>query len=246
MIEIKIEGVDRTTRYLTDVERKQVPFALSRAINASAKDVQKAQRGELEGRLDRPKPYTLGGTYIQYSNKANLTATIGLIDKPKQGNRAPVKYLAAQIGGGHRRFVGYERALQRMGLLPNGYQVVPGQGAKLDRFGNLDAKQMNEVFGALKSKVRNLRVYTGKGKRAYAAGYFVSMPGNPKTSHLEPGVYKRVERARDSQPVPLLIFVKTGDYKKRLDLIAPSREAVQRGFNQHFAREFALAMKSAR
>lgn len=246
MITVKFEGLDQTLRLLDDTRKKQVPFAASRAINAMARDVQKTMRDELGSKIERPRPYTLNSTFIKYSSKYDLTAIVGLIDQPRGGGHAPAKYLAALLSGGRRRNVGYELALQGMGAMPAGYQVVPGSGAKLDAYGNLNRAQMTELFGALKSSVRNVRVYTGKGKRAYAAGYFVAMPGNPRTAHLEPGVYKRIERGTDSALQPVLLYVKPGDYRKRLDLITKGVAIAQRDFNTHFAREFRAALATAR
>lgn len=247
MIEISVKAdVEKAIRFLDDAQRRQVPFAASRAINATASDVKLAMRGEMSRSLDRPKAYTLGGLFVAPSNKRNLVATVGLIDKPKAGNRAPEKYLAPQIEGGSRRVKAFESALLKAGAMPAGYRVVPGAGAKIDRYGNISAAQMQEIFGAIKSNISNLRIFAGRGKRAHAVGYFVVAPGNPRTAHLAPGLYRRNERGGASTIVPVLLYVQGVSYRKRLDLMRPAETVVRQKFSAHFEREIAQALATAR
>lgn len=247
MIEISVQAdIKNAIRYLDDAQRRQLPFATSRAINAVANDAKLTMRGELAKSFDRPKPYTLGGLFVGRSDKRNLIATIGLIDQPRAGNRAPIKYLSAQIGGGTRRMQGFERALQKAGAMPYSYQVVPGEAAKLDAYGNLAKSQLAEIFGVIKAGIRNLRVHTGRGKRAYAKGYFVAMPGDTRTAHLQPGLYQRIERSGGSVIRPVLMYVHNSSYGKRLDLIRPAERTVRQKFAGHFDRELAAALDTAR
>lgn len=236
MIEITVDSRD-TTRWLDDVQRNQVPFATSVALNSTARIAQGSIRSEMQRVIDRPKPYTLGGTFVKNSTKRSLAAIVGLKDKATSGRSAGA-YLAPLVAGVPRKQTGWERALQGIGAIPNGMRAVPAAGAKLDSYGNLNKRQVTEIMGSLRSR---LRTFKGRGKRAHAAGYFVAMPGARFSSHLVPGIYYRVERAGESVIKPVVIFVRQARYKQML----PIESIVRTSVGQHFHLEFDGAMARA-
>lgn len=73
---------------------KQIPYAVSRALNDTAKDVQAELVRLLPRYLDRPTPFTEKAFAVRFSNKSHLVATIFI--KPIQE-----RYLRRQIEGGH-------------------------------------------------------------------------------------------------------------------------------------------------
>ncbi len=241
--------IKATMRQLTGLARDQIPFATSVAINNLAKRGQEAIRNQMQAKLDRPKPYTLGGTFIARGNKRNPVATVGLIDKPRGANRAPVKYLSAQVAGGARPMAGYEVALRAIGVLPNGWRAVPAERVDLDRYGNMFRRDLAEIIGALKS---GLRVAAGRGKNSHYRGYFVAGPGIRNTAHLHPGVWLRIEREggkirkwskkrKNSGLQPVLLFVDRTSYKPTLDI----RGAVETAVRLHARSELDSAVEYA-
>lgn len=228
-----------TTRWLNDLERKQIPFATSVALNKTARLAQAGIKEEMQRVLDRPKPYTLNGTFVANSTKYTLTATVGLKDKSASGRAAGV-YLRPLVAGMPRHQTGWERALQSIGAIPPGMRAVPAAAAKLDSYGNLSKTQVTEIMGALRTR---LRTYKGKGKRAFAAAYFAALPGNPRSRHLEPGIYRRIERGGESSIDPVVIFVSRATYRQRINLESTVRDAVRKNFARelHTALDHALA-----
>lgn len=103
-------------RALTDIPRKQLPFAMARAINDAAADVKLAEERQLERMLDRPTPFTKRGIYVRRANKAGLTAEVGV--KPVQR-----RYLDLQARGGVRR--------------PKRRALVIGVGLRRNKYGNI-------------------------------------------------------------------------------------------------------------
>lgn len=236
MIDIQVDTRD-ATRWLDRVQRQQVPFATSVALNRTAKLAEEGIKAELRRVLDKPKPYTLGGTFVANSTKRNLTAIVGLKDKATSGRAAGV-YLRPLVTGIPRQQTGWEKALEAIGALPRGMRAVPADGAKLDRFGNMDKRQVTEIMGALRTRMRS---YKGRGKRVYAAGYFVATPTARATAHLEPGIYTRIERAGDSVIKPVVVFVDRARYTQTIRLAT----TVQKSVTQHFQREFDSALSQA-
>lgn len=241
MITVHVD-ISPAIRHLDSIQRKQVPFATSVALNRTAKLAQEGIRTEMSSVFESPKPYTLGGTFTKPSTKTDLTAIVGLKDQAR-GGRPPAKYLRAEVTGGLRRSAGYELVLSKLGALPNGWRALPAGGAKMDRYGNMQSAQLTEIIGALKS---GARIYKGKGKRGHAAGYFIASPGGRNTAHLAPGIYYRVERNGESAIIPVLIFVASVTYKPRLNIERVVRLAVARHLQTEFNASLARALATAR
>lgn len=242
MITITVDTRE-TTRWLNDLERKQIPFATSAALNKTARLAQAGIKDEMQRVLDRPKPYTLNGTFVANSTKYNLTATVGLKDKAAGSGRAAGVYLRPLVAGIPRRQTGWERALQSIGAIPPGMRAVPAGGARLDGYGNLSKTLVTEIMGALRTR---LRTFKGKGKRAHAVGYFVVKPGDPRSRHLEPGIYSRVERAGENVIRPVVIFVSRTSYRPIIKLESTVRAAVEKNFAREFQSALDMALASAR
>jgi len=124
MITIKADFT-KTIKRLNNIERKQIPFAASQAINdVSEKATGQLRRGA-EQHLDRPTPFTLRGFRVQRSNKHNLRAFVYI---------APIQdaYLKYQVKGGTRT----SRAI-----------AVPVE-IKLNKYGNIPGKKSGLARGA--------------------------------------------------------------------------------------------------
>lgn len=229
---------------LAGLQREQIPFATSLALNRTAEAVQAELRAELGRLLDKPKPYTTRGTFIARSNKRQLVATIGLIDRPSRGNRGPAQYLAAELAGGPRKATAWERALRKAGALPDGWRAVPGEAARLDPYGNLHPRLLAEIFGTLRT---GIRIAAGRGKRASLQTYFVARPGDRATAHLAPGIYRRIEKAGQGSSIrPVVRFVGRTTYRRLFDLERIARRVVPREFPRQFEAAAAQAMATAR
>lgn len=110
------DNIDAFWRHLSDVGRKQVPFAAALAINDTAKDVKDAEETELDKKIDRPTPFTKRFIYLRRASKTRLTAWVGIKDRQ-------AGYLFRQIAGGTR--------------FPNGSALLIPVGQRVNQYGNL-------------------------------------------------------------------------------------------------------------
>lgn len=121
-------SVDMATfrRGLYEVERKQVPFAMARALTDTARDIADDWPEIMERGLDRPTPFTKKGSYVRPASKSRLVAEVGL-------KRRQNEYLRLQLTGGERR--------------PKGRALVVPAGMKLNKYGNMARGAVGKASG---------------------------------------------------------------------------------------------------
>lgn len=140
---------------------RQHERALLDALDATAVDVQAAERREMQDSFDRPTPNTLRGVYVQRTKNRVPVAEVGLSRglESSNRNRGPGRYLAPQIEGGSRRLKALEKLV---GSLPSGkgdvtglssggaFYLVPARFAKLDAYGNVSRGQIVQIMSQLR------------------------------------------------------------------------------------------------
>lgn len=197
-------------------------------------------------------PEKLDVTILPTIDARNLASKGGKIGVDQQ------KILAAQAFGGPRSDKKSEKALRRVGILPPGYQLTipkdPFPGSD-DGRGNIRGPFMVQLisyfqaFGEVgyranmtarrKAKLADKTVYssleTKKTRRLIrGAEFFISYGKlrSGKTNHLAPGIWAR-SGTEGVKVQPVLMFVRSGTYRARLDMDRVSREAdAQNYFNR--------------
>ena len=114
-------NIKEITKWTTNAQKKQIPFATSVAINNTLFDLKKEMAKQMDKKLDRPTPFTKRGFFI---NKAKKNLLVGvLLMKDIVAN-----YMHFQIEGGTR---------QTGKRIPVPYQP----NARLNKFGNIIGKK---------------------------------------------------------------------------------------------------------
>lgn len=229
----------------------QVAFATSLAINNTAFAAQKAVQGEMRRIFDRPTPWVINSLRVQRGNKTNPAAQVWF---RQESLGVEEGYLVRpHIGGGARPVKAMERRLQQAGMLPAGWAVVPGEGAKLDAYGNISRGQISlllNVLGTYREAGYNkadfrTRERLAKGTRkTYGVTYWVNPVGG-RSKHLLPGVYQRVATPFGSSLKPVLIFVRSTSYRARLDFAGIVRSTVEQRLPAEFDAAFDRAVNTA-
>lgn len=115
MLDIKAD-IAAAERLLTDIARRQLPFATAMAINDTADAVKRAEELSIASSFDRPTPFTKKGVGVRRATKTTLEARVEV--KPVQAG-----YLGIQATGGTRK--------------PKGRALLVPVGARLNKYGNL-------------------------------------------------------------------------------------------------------------
>lgn len=212
---------------------RQASFAVSQALNRTAKDLQQAIPRELDRVLDNPTPFTTrNSTYLQPAKRDNLEAVVGFKDRQS-------KYLRFQAAGG-RRMPG-----------PGGIKL-PGN-IQLDGFGNIPKGTIKRLKAAAESGrlggalARRINV-SGRRRGAPPIELFYGIPQGRRNAQM--GIWRREPSATPggrSKLVPVIIFTRTpADYRARFDFVGLARTTLNAKFAGHFSTTLAAALASAR
>lgn len=130
-------NIKQVTKHLNVIQKKQIPFAASNAINQTLFQTRKVMMKQTGQKLDRPVPFTIKGYLVNKAQKRNLTGILFVRDKV-------ASYLKYQIDGGLRK------RDNRIG--------VPTDKAKLNQYGNISGRRT----GLVKKKTQFVQTINGK------------------------------------------------------------------------------------
>jgi hypothetical protein len=232
---------------------KQTQFATMRAMNAAVARARTAAQEGMHHAFDRPTPWVIGGIRYTKARKERMVATL---DFDFWGNKQGVtvsQILWAEVHGGPRALKRHEIALQRIGVLPNGMFIVPGQAAQLDRYGNMSPGQINQIlswfaaFGEQGYRANMTdagRAKKAKGtKRRRGIEYFALQKQNGR---MPAGIYKRIHFGFGGAVQPVMIFVRQPQYSQRFDFYGIANRVAGEEFNRAFPEMLNEAMRTAR
>jgi hypothetical protein len=229
---------------------KQARFAAAVALTRTAQDVKAAERDQIGKVFDRPTPYTLRSLFLSPATKDKLEAMVWLKDDRAGSGTPATRYLLPHIEGGSRGTKGFERALQRQGLMPAGHFAVPASGVKLDAFGNVSKGTINQILSQLRVQVtagyESRATGSARSKRSVrrqGVEYFVITKPHGK---LKAGIYGRYRFASGSAVKPMFIFVPGVRYSPRFRFFEVADQVVATAFPRHFEVEFSKALRSAK
>jgi hypothetical protein len=207
--------VKQLTKSLTRIQRKQIPFATSKALNNLAFDVRKSLQDGLDIHLDRPTPYTKRGVQVEKSTKKKLIAEVGFRSKTfgkGQGSVTQAEYMERQIKGGLRK--------------PKGSAIpvpVP-KNLKTNKYGNIVRGKINKLL-ADKDKY-----FSGIPKGSNdAPGIWQRMPANSK-------------RKKQGGKIRMVIaWEPKAQYSARF----PFKKIVEQTIRTNFRKRFDFALREA-
>lgn len=231
MIKVEIRNLEIVKANLAGMGR-QLAYAASRALNATARKVADAMPAEIEQSIDRPTPFTKRGVRVlRYANKANLEATVGFMD-------AQARYMRWQIEGGTRQ------------AGPRGIKL-PGN-ITLNAFGNIPKGVIDQLKAAAKGGslsntiARRLQAGGNRRKGAAPVDLFLGQPRGKGWQNAPMGIWRRVE-GNPGKLVPVVVFEKkAAHYKPRFDFRKKAEAVVDRHWQAEFDAALAEAMRTAR
>lgn len=223
---------------------RQMPFAMQQTINSLAFKIRQDTISDMQTVFDRPKPnFTLRSMEVEKAtSKQAPEAWVGV---RKQGGFR--RALAHELMGGSRDWKKVEGAFFKMGVLPGGMQMVPSRSLSLDNYGNIPLgllrRLLKEPWREKIQQNNRARFSTGSKQRGKnkGSGYFVVQPGD-KTK-LTPGIWLRDSTGGIE---PIIMFVRTGRYRRVIDLANIGEDTLKRYGAQMISESLMKAIASDR
>lgn len=227
MYDIKVDT--NLLRYrFSEVAQKQMRFAASQAINATAALVKTGEGDNLKAVLDSPTPFTLKALALSRSSKKTLTATVFMKD-------ITAWYLEPYEDGGLTKL----NPMDGTGTA----QLLP-EAQPVNQYGNLPR------FTTTKLKARkNTFVGTPEGWKNAPAGIWQRRPyQKAKRRKVSAKNVSRLGFTHYKQRPPELLIAFTAPHPatQRLNYQALAKKIVNANFPREFKSAMAKAMASAK
>jgi len=226
-------------RQLTDIQKRQMPFARVVAATRSAKVAQADLKAAMPQVFDRPTRFTVNSLWTSPATKANPVAEVFFKDAiPRE--RAAGEYLKPQVHGGPRPLKRFERRLRDRGHLRPGEFVVPARGFRLNRYGNVSAGTIQKILsnlGAQRDFEQNTTAKSAKRRGPKAAVYFVPR----SNARLPRGIYER----RGKRIKAVFVFVRQPVYRARFDFYGIGMASARRAYPVEFQKALAQAVRTS-
>lgn len=215
-LRMQFESTPMSRAYIRQFEK-----AAAVALTRTAWDVRKELTEEMQSVFDNPTPFTLRAFRVDMAKASDLTATVW-------AGKEQARYLRPEIEGGERNTKGFERKMHLFG----GQVALPGEGAKLNRHGNMSLAFIKKVSADVNSS-------------GSAGRFFVGTPKGWLNDGTFDGVWTRVDN--NNRLVRVMAFAEDATYEKRFHASAIGKHTVDRVFESQLAkamREFSLSNTS--
>ncbi|POR52769.1 hypothetical protein B0G62_10466 [Paraburkholderia eburnea] len=222
VVQISVKSnVDRIERSLDTFVRQQIPFATATALNALARQVQRAEVDNMRTTFRNPSPFTLRSVRMTAARKTNLEATVFVMD------RAAGYLIPYEDGGVHKLpgpalFNPKDIDLNQYGQLGRGIM------AKLRGRKDIFIGKVQTSHGPINGVWQRLEISRSGGVRRKRAGQ-----GSLYDKDL--GALKLLIRFGDALPV-----------RQHLNFELRAYQIVNMGFRREFGRALGKAIASAR
>lgn len=237
---------------LRTFSRSQLPYAKALAGTRTAFEVRKGLQGEMRRVLERPTPYTINALRVVPATKTNPVAEV--LFKDYISDAAFRHYLEPNVYGGTRPVKNAERRLRQARVLPAGWFAVPGAGAKVDAYGNMNRGQIVQVLAVLQALptagagqgFQGAQTKASKKRNKKIGDFFASTPSNTQKAanggRLPWGVWER----KGKKVVSILFFVPKVTYRKRLQFFEVARQITREHYEDNLLRAMSDALRTAR
>lgn len=252
VMQIEVDVDDMLGRQFSELEKKNLDFAIVQASNKTAFEVRESWKRSASRIFDRPTPLTVNAALYRKATKQKLYAEIFIRDEASKGT-PPAQYLRAQVEGGDRRPKGMERLLMSANLMPRDNFAVPGNDAPRDQYGNVGSGQVRKILSQLRlgleagytsNETDEGRKRRLKRQRTRGGGgsFFVVQK---QRGQLRPGIYERIEFAQGSAVRAMFIFARKAVYDARYDIFGIAEKEWSRLMPFFFERELAKAVEES-
>ena len=227
------------TKHLNRIQRKQIPFAVSVALNDTAHNARTAVYVTMRRVFSNPTTYTVpknilkkksrtGSLYLRPSNKKDWTAEVGIKDF---GKGAALHYLSPHIRGGGRKPKLSEAAMRRSGVIGGNRYITPADVSK-NKHGNVTKGTMTKILSGVKSLPGAAKGSVNRQKNKH----FIMRLGGRGS---ETGIWERTSKTKIKKLFN--VTSRQPKYRKLFDF----EKIVTKTMNKRYTRNFKKALDHA-
>ncbi|WP_426214714.1 hypothetical protein [Pseudomonas sp. DWRC2-2] len=240
MLKIETKGGNLLKKTLSDLEQRQMPFALARAQTLTAKLVEAAEIEEMARVFDRPTRFTLNSVFVRPARKGGPGAVVWVKDYASKAD-APIRWLLPEVDGGERQAKRSEKLLSARGILSSGRFLMPGGGMTLDSHGNISRGVMQKVLSGLGAQGDKYANSTdSRRSRRNSKRFFVLGKGSKSV-----GVAQRTGKGSTGLRI-MMAFAARPTYKHRLDFYGVADRVVRDNLPEQARQSLAQAVLKAK
>jgi len=224
---------------LANMAIKQIPFAASKALNQTGKELVAFNKIQMRKRFKDPVRYTLNAFRLVRSKKTNLVAEVRRKDKP-----AGKHYLDVQAKGGTRPKKAVEKKID-FRLPYNGIvRAVLPTSRTANRGQSMSMAWVNKALaGVGQSYASEAYTKAETGKASKYPRYWASEPGRGKSK--TGGIYR--QNSKRGKPQKLFhILDYRPSYNKRLPFTDYMTRQAKLSFPKNMRREMRAALRTAK
>ena len=220
------------TKYLNNVQRKQIPFATMMALNDVAFDARSYIQKSLPRRLDRPTPAMVRSVQVEKAKKKKPVATVGFAGlgfKQSKWDESSAEIMKRHIKGGTRKPEGAHLRIP---------SDTKGGGIKLNKYGNIGGKKakITKMIG------KSDQFFEGIPKGEFSAkdrGIWERTPRNSKRKSNK-------KHQASGKIVQRIAYEPFTNYSKSYPFERIVQLAVNKNYKKRFDRAIKKALASAR
>ena len=232
---------------------KQMPSIMLNGLTQIAYTVRYDEKKEMQRVFDRPTPFTLNSLVIFKATKQKPEATVALRDPAGIAFSDILKkhYLVPQIYGGSRALKKFEKRVISSGYFkPNSF-LMPGQGVKMNKYGNVNKGDIQKILSGLKAQFDPQRNQKGKGKARKRRlknrnNEYFAVGNQTKSSRLAPGVYERYRFAAGTSIKPVFMIGRKPRYKKLFRFFEVAEDSITKNWKREMEDAVERAVRTAR
>ncbi|WP_175867874.1 hypothetical protein [Burkholderia diffusa] len=212
------DDIAKIRKSLTDLEKRQLPFATANALTALAKNAQAAEKEAMPEVFDRPTPFTVNSVAVRGARKSNLEARVFIKD-------IAAAYLEPFEFGGNHKLLGSGRTW-----------LNPKDKTQLNQYGNFSKTALKRLQARPDIFIGNIKTSSGE-----TIGGVWRRPPSARVTKVKG---KRGSVVQGSPRGHLKLLVRFGDARPVKQLLEFGERAFE-VVNDTFEREFEVAMNQA-
>ena len=148
--------INKAIDKLSFLDPSNIAYAAARAMTLTGQKAQVKLKAEMLAKIDRPTPWTMGGTFVSFASPKKLEMEVGL--KNKSAKRVPAgRYLQSLIKGGQPTYKGVDLSASKIA----GYKgvLVPAKDGpvSLNKYGNVSLNNYAKVLSGARDAGRSSR-----------------------------------------------------------------------------------------